>query len=126
MDAPRLKIYQYDAKNQIIPTVSPDDTDEDKTRWVAAIDDIVANEIAKTYGWTLAGGEILKNHQCYTMFEYLAIGCDFVQFPPVFGNHYACPGCCEEWDAVWDSGCDDECPNCGLRDISPIDSVQLS
>jgi hypothetical protein len=126
MEAPRLKIYQYDAKNQIVPTVASDDTNEDKTRWIAAVDDIAADAIAKQYGWTLCGGEIFKNHQYYTMHDYLEAGCDIVVFSPVYENHYACPDCCEEWNDVWDSGCNDDCPNCGSRDISPIESVQIS
>jgi hypothetical protein len=38
-------------------------------------------------------------------------------------NHYRCPECQTEWTDEWDCACDDKCPECGCRNISPYDSV---
>lgn len=37
----------------------------------------------------------------------------------MFDNHYDCPRCCTTWTDTWSSQCDDDCPQCGLRHISP-------
>jgi predicted nucleic acid-binding Zn-ribbon protein len=42
-----------------------------------------------------------------------------------FINYYECPDCHTMWDDVWDSMCDDECPNCGTRNISPYKSEDV-
>ena len=41
---------------------------------------------------------------------------------PWFINHYKCPRCNHEWDDEWSAMCDDDCPECGMRHISPTDS----
>lgn len=42
-----------------------------------------------------------------------------------FRNHYKCPRCAHEWADDWDSTCDDDCPNCGMRHISPHESEDI-
>lgn len=42
-----------------------------------------------------------------------------------FQNYYRCPECMEEWSDVWTATCDDDCPKCGTRHISPYDSEEL-
>lgn len=42
-----------------------------------------------------------------------------------FLNHYVCPGCREEWADEWSAACDDDCPSCGKRHISPVESEEL-
>jgi DNA-directed RNA polymerase subunit M/transcription elongation factor TFIIS len=37
-------------------------------------------------------------------------------------NFYRCPDCGEEWQDEWSCGCDDDCPECGARHISPYKS----
>jgi predicted nucleic acid-binding Zn-ribbon protein len=37
----------------------------------------------------------------------------------LFRNHYQCLRCGHEWEDVWDCQCDDDCPACGARHISP-------
>lgn len=44
---------------------------------------------------------------------------------PRFRNHYLCPDCGHSWTDDWDSTCDDDCPNCGTRHISPHKSDDL-
>ena len=59
-----------------------------------------------------------------------------------FINHYRCPNCqlpafqrlvrlkCwnwifpvpDEWADEWDCTCDDDCPECGFRHVSPVES----
>jgi DNA-directed RNA polymerase subunit RPC12/RpoP len=39
-----------------------------------------------------------------------------------FVNHYRCPQCKKEWSDKWDATCDDDCPHCGCRHISPYRS----
>lgn len=43
-----------------------------------------------------------------------------------FRNHYKCYRCGEAWDDEWSCMCDDECPNCGARHTSPVDSDHLT
>jgi hypothetical protein len=44
------------------------------------------------------------------------------QNAPEFVNYYRCPACNHEWDDVWTAQCDDDCPECGQRHISPYNS----
>lgn len=39
-----------------------------------------------------------------------------------YENEYRCPGCGHEWNDHADSGCDDECPECGERAVTPVRS----
>jgi rubrerythrin len=34
-------------------------------------------------------------------------------------NWYRCSECQHEWEDEWSSGCNDECPDCGARDVEP-------
>ncbi|MET3612087.1 putative nucleic acid-binding Zn-ribbon protein [Rhizobium aquaticum] len=43
-----------------------------------------------------------------------------------YRNSYECTECGEEWEDEWSCCCDDECPNCGSSDWSPVDSENLS
>ena len=40
-------------------------------------------------------------------------------------NRYRCPDCGEEWEDSWDSQCDDDCPHCGCRHVSPYESKEV-
>lgn len=37
----------------------------------------------------------------------------------MFRNHYTCPRCGRQWTDDWECQCDDDCPTCGCRHISP-------
>ena len=39
--------------------------------------------------------------------------------PGWFRNFYRCPACGTPWTDEWSAQCDDDCPNCGARHISP-------
>ncbi|MFV1943447.1 hypothetical protein VPH49_21785 [Pseudomonas luteola] len=41
-------------------------------------------------------------------------------------NFYECPNCGTEWEDTWDCACNDQCPECGAKDIEPYDSQDLS
>jgi len=41
---------------------------------------------------------------------------------PLFRNFYSCPSCTHEWEDIWSATCDDDCPECGKRHISPVRS----
>ncbi|MBB4315431.1 hypothetical protein [Roseospira marina] len=41
-------------------------------------------------------------------------------------NYYRCPACGHEWDSEWGTMCDEECPECDERAISPCDSEEIS
>lgn len=43
-----------------------------------------------------------------------------------FLNTYQCERCDETWTGEWSCTCDDECPHCGFRDMSPLDSKDLT
>ena len=38
-------------------------------------------------------------------------------------NLYQHVECGAEWMEVWDCGCNSECPECGTKDIEPLDSI---
>jgi predicted nucleic acid-binding Zn-ribbon protein len=40
----------------------------------------------------------------------------------LFRNHYRCPRCGHQWADEWSAQCDDDCPNCDARHISPFES----
>lgn len=42
-----------------------------------------------------------------------------------FRNFYTCPSCGHEWHDEWSATCDDDCPKCGQRHISPVRSEEL-
>jgi rubrerythrin len=42
-----------------------------------------------------------------------------------FRNHYTCPQCGHSWQDTWTATCDDDCPACGKRHISPTHSEDL-
>jgi predicted nucleic acid-binding Zn-ribbon protein len=39
-----------------------------------------------------------------------------------FINYYRCPQCGQTWCDEWSAMCDDDCPHCGTRHISPYQS----
>jgi DNA-directed RNA polymerase subunit RPC12/RpoP len=42
-----------------------------------------------------------------------------------FRNHYRCARCGHEWSDEWSATCDDDCPNCGARHMSPYKSDDI-
>lgn len=42
-----------------------------------------------------------------------------------YQNCYECPRCATTWEDEWDCQCDDDCPACGMRHISPFESFDL-
>ena len=43
-----------------------------------------------------------------------------------FINYYRCPECGYEWEDEWSACCEDDCPECELRHITPYDSDDIS
>ena len=43
-----------------------------------------------------------------------------------FLNHHTCYRCDQDWSDAWSCMCDDECPDCGARDATPLDSDDLT
>jgi hypothetical protein len=42
-----------------------------------------------------------------------------------YKNYYKCDKCGQEWEDMWDSTCDDECPNCGTE-MTPYESEDIN
>ena len=42
-----------------------------------------------------------------------------------FRNYYRCAECGCEWTDVWSAQCDDDCPWCGARHMSPYTSEDV-
>lgn len=51
---------------------------------------------------------------------------DCAQEVPEMTNHYRCPRCAHEWSDVWTAACDDDCPECGARHITPYDTEEVA
>ena len=45
---------------------------------------------------------------------------------PWFRNHYRCARCHGMWSDEWSAMCDDDCPFCGARHMSPTKSDDLT
>lgn len=45
---------------------------------------------------------------------------------PWFRNHYRCARCHGTWSDEWSATCDDDCPLCGARHMSPTTSEDLT
>ncbi|WP_156433544.1 hypothetical protein [Bradyrhizobium retamae] len=43
-----------------------------------------------------------------------------------FLNHYKCDRCRRRWADEWSCMCDDTCPHCGARDMTPYESEELT
>jgi hypothetical protein len=43
-----------------------------------------------------------------------------------FRNHYTCADCGAKWADEWSCMCDDDCPDCGARHMSPEESDDLT
>jgi hypothetical protein len=43
----------------------------------------------------------------------------------MFRNFYHCPRCGHDWTDEWPAQCDDDCPACGCRHISPHKSEDV-
>ena len=43
-----------------------------------------------------------------------------------FLNFYRCDRCDRLWTDEWSCACDDECPRCGRRDMTPFNSEDLT
>ena len=43
-----------------------------------------------------------------------------------FLNYYTCAGCGRDWTDEWSCMCDDDCPHCGARHMSPVESDDLT
>lgn len=41
-------------------------------------------------------------------------------------NYYQCADCGHEWIDEWSCACDDDCPDCGARHMSPLNSDDLT
>ena len=43
-----------------------------------------------------------------------------------YRNYYRCDRCGSEWPDEWSCMCDDDCPDCGARHMSPYKSDDLT
>ncbi|MGC2123274.1 MAG: hypothetical protein WA652_10515 [Xanthobacteraceae bacterium] len=43
-----------------------------------------------------------------------------------YRNYYECDPCGYEWQDEWPCMCDDDCPECGARHMSPQDADELT
>jgi predicted nucleic acid-binding Zn-ribbon protein len=43
-----------------------------------------------------------------------------------YRNVYDCSECGASWEDEWSCACDDECPECGTSDFSPVKTDDLS
>ena len=43
----------------------------------------------------------------------------------LFRNFYRCARCSHQWTDEWSAQCDDDCPKCGARHMSPYKSEDV-
>ena len=43
-----------------------------------------------------------------------------------YRNYYKCARCDHKWEDQWSCMCDDDCPDCGARHMSPYDADDLT
>jgi len=43
-----------------------------------------------------------------------------------YRNYYKCARCGRDWPDEWSCMCDDDCPHCGARHMSPYESDDLT
>ncbi len=43
----------------------------------------------------------------------------------LYRNFYRCDDCGGEWTDEWSAQCDDDCPHCGTRHMSPYKSDDI-
>lgn len=43
-----------------------------------------------------------------------------------FNNRYVCPDCQTFWESDWSSPCEDECGQCGLECITPVETTDIT
>ena len=43
----------------------------------------------------------------------------------LYRNFYRCDRCGHEWTDEWSAMCDDDCPECGARHMSPFKSEDM-
>jgi DNA-directed RNA polymerase subunit RPC12/RpoP len=43
-----------------------------------------------------------------------------------YRNYYRCARCGYEWPDEWSCTCEDDCPHCGLRHMTPYESDDLT
>lgn len=43
-----------------------------------------------------------------------------------YRNHYRCALCDYDWSDEWSCTCEDDCPSCGARHMTPYDSDDLT
>jgi hypothetical protein len=43
-----------------------------------------------------------------------------------FRNYYRCARCDHDWTDEWSCMCDDDCPHCGARHMTPLESDDLT
>ena len=57
----------------------------------------------------------------------VVIACDLEETRMAwFLNFYKCARCRRRWTDEWSCMCDDECPHCGARDMTPYQSEELT
>lgn len=55
-------------------------------------------------------------------FYWYILIADCTQEVRLFKNFYECDDCGHQWEDVWSCQCDDDCPECGARHMSPYKS----
>ena len=43
-----------------------------------------------------------------------------------FRNYYTCARCQRNWTDEWSCMCDDDCPHCGARHMTPVESDDVT
>lgn len=94
--------------NEQVRALAAEQARADAARRLAGVDPM-ATEHCETCGAALESGQIGDCDECQ-------------EEPREFVNHYKCPKCAHHWTDTWTAQCDDDCPECGARHVSPFKS----
>ena len=106
-----------------VATLDAGISDNEQVRALAA-EQARADAARKLCGVALCDIDPMAGNCCETCGAALESGqigdCDECQEDaPEFINHYKCHRCAHEWADQWTAQCDDDCPECGARHVSP-------
>jgi DNA-directed RNA polymerase subunit RPC12/RpoP len=101
---------------KILVALTATTVDEDEPQ---LLDQEIARNSVSTIDDVLA---LIKAHVRIAEHRHRGLGAPKTRW---YRNHYRCARCNETWTDEWSATCDDDCPHCGARHMSPYKSEDV-